>query len=225
MRLYKLLLSICILYTDTSLAQAITIDSTTRPEIYPSQVALFRSYKHTRNDIVFLGNSITFWGGWGELLHMSHIRNRGIPGDNTFGVLERLDEIIDGQPAKVFVLIGINDIARNFPDSVILRNYARIIDRLKTGSPQTKMYVQTILPVNSSFGKLKNHYQHERIKSVNAQLKTLAARAGITLIDLYPHFTDANGQLKAELTFDGVHLQKPGYDIWVDVLKKGEYLK
>jgi lysophospholipase L1-like esterase len=221
----KWLLLLCFGFTNASYAQSAKIDSVTRPEIYPSQVALFRSYKHARKDIVFLGNSITFWGGWGELLHMKHIRNRGIPGDNTFGVLERLDEVIEGQPAKVFIMIGINDIARGFPDSIIMRNYQRIITRLKTGTPRTKIYFQTILPINSSFAKLKAHYQSDRIKHLNAELKLLAQREQITFIDLYPHFTDANDQLKAELTFDGVHLQKPGYDIWVDVLRKGAYLK
>jgi lysophospholipase L1-like esterase len=211
--------------TTASVAQTLSWDSTARPEIYPSQVALFRSFEHSHKDIVFLGNSITFWGGWNELLHSKHIRNRGIPGDNTFGVLERLDEVIDGQPAKVFILIGINDIAKNIPDSVIVRNYERIISRLKAGTPRTKIYFQTLLPVNDSFKKLMAHYQHARIRAINEQIRLLATREHITLIDLYPHFAGPDGQLPTHLTFDGVHLQKAGYDIWVKVLKDGGYLQ
>lgn len=210
---------------NTAVAQSPQWDSSSRPEIYPSQVELFRSFAHSRKDIVFLGNSITFWGGWNELLRLPNIKNRGIPGDNTFGVLERLDEVIDGQPAKVFILIGINDIAKNIPDSVILNNYQRIITRLKAGSPRTRLYFQTLLPVNDSFKKLTAHYQHDRIRSVNDKLKTLAAQEHITLIDLYARFVGPDGQLPANLSFDGVHLRKAGYDIWVDVLKKGGYLK
>jgi lysophospholipase L1-like esterase len=222
----RLLMSLCIISTGLfSFGQSIQWDSTSRPEIYPSQVELFRSFKHSRKDIVFLGNSITFWGGWNELLHMPNIKNRGIPGDNTFGVLDRLDEVIDGQPAKVFILIGINDIAKNIPDSVIIHNYERIINRLKTGSPRTQLYFQTLLPVNDSFKKLPAHYQHDRIKSVNEKLKILVAREHITLIDLYAHFAGPDGQLPANLSFDGVHLKKAGYDIWVDLLKKERYLK
>lgn len=210
---------------DHCLAQDLVYDSTTRPEIYPSKVAMFRANRHSRKDIVFLGNSITFWADWAELLHRPHIKNRGIPGDNTFGILERLDEVIDGHPAKVFILIGINDIAKNIPDPVILHNYQRIIHRIKQGSPRTKICFQTLLPVNPSFNKLKAHYQPGRIRAINTQLAELAAREQITLIDLYPHYTDAEGYLQARLSFDGVHLNKAGYDIWVDVLRKGKYLR
>jgi lysophospholipase L1-like esterase len=221
-----LAISLCFLFiSNATFAQSLQWDSTSRPEIYLSQVALFRSFDHSRKDIVFLGNSITFWGGWNELLHTKHIRNRGIPGDNTFGILDRLDEVINGQPAKIFILIGINDIAKNIPDSVIVNNYQRIITRIKAGSPRTKIYWQTILPVNDSFKKLTAHYQHGRIKSINEKAKALAAKENITLIDLYTAFAGPDGKLPAHLSFDGVHLQKAGYDIWVDVLKKGGYLK
>jgi lysophospholipase L1-like esterase len=206
-------------------AQQVKWDSTSRPEIYPLQVDLFRSAKHSKKDIVFLGNSITFWGDWNELLNSKHVKNRGIPGDVTYGVLDRLDEVVNGQPAKVFVLIGINDIARNIPDSVILRNYRRIIQRIKKGSPRTKIFFQTILPVNSSFNKLKAHYKTDHIKNINEGLKKLAGEEDIGLIDLYAAFADAEDKLPKELTFDGVHLTKKGYDKWVAILKEGRYIK
>ena len=205
--------------TNSALAQ--TWDSTARPDIYPVKVAMFKAGAHTKKDIVFLGNSITFWADWPELLHMRNIRNRGIPGDNTFGVLERLDEVISGQPAKVFILIGINDIAKNFPDSVILGNYHRIIQRLKQGSPRTKIYFQTLLPTNSSFGKLKAYYQPDKITRINAAIKQL----GVEVIDLYPHFADEKGELRADLSYDGVHMKKAGYDIWVTILRNGKFLQ
>lgn len=207
-------------------AQEIKWDSTYKPEIYPSKVEMFYSFKHSKKDIVFLGNSITFWAEWSELLRNKHAKNRGIPGDITFGVLHRLDEVIIGKPAKVFILIGINDVAKNIPDTVILQNYKRMIDRLKAGSPRTKIYFQTMLPTNASFNKLTAHYNKEaHIIAINAGLKQLAEEEQITLIDTYAAFVDANGSLKKELTFDGVHLTKDGYYKWVALLKNGGYLK
>ncbi len=201
-------------------------DSTYRPEIYASRVDLFRSFEHSKKDIVFLGNSIIFWGEWPELLRNNHIRNRGIPGDNTFGVLERLDEVINGKPAKIFILIGINDIARNIPDSVILGNYKKMIARIQSASPRTKIYFQTIMPTNGSFQKLTNYYdKDEHIGNVNAGLKQLAASYSIPVIDLYSLFADSTGHLFKELSFDGVHLTKNGYDKWKELLINGNYLK
>ena len=105
---------------------------------------MFKSFPNSNKDIVFLGNSITAGIPIGmNCCSCNNARNRGISGDITFGVLERLDEVIEGKPAKVFILIGINDISRNIPDSVIIRNYRKMVTRIQTGSPATKIYLQT----------------------------------------------------------------------------------
>jgi lysophospholipase L1-like esterase len=163
---------------------------------------------------------------WMELLGRTDVRNRGISGDITFGVLERLNEVTEGMPAKVFVLIGINDISRNVPDSFIVDNYRKIIQRIKAGSPKTNIYFHTLMPVNNEYTQFKNHYnKDEHILYVNKELKTLAAKEEITLIDLYPHFLNKEKKLDKRYTIDGLHLNAKGYQLWADVLKKGKYLE
>lgn len=205
---------------------AATWDSTFRPNNWALRAEQFRSYPHSSSDIVFLGNSITAGVEWRELLGLDKARNRGISGDISYGVLERLDEVANGKPAKVFVLIGINDISRNIPDSQILRNYRRIIEGIRSKSPATKIYFHTLLPVNNEFTQFKNHYnKDEHILAVNAGLKKIAAETGITVIDLYPHFLDASGKLDKRYTIDGLHLTAPGYKVWAGLLQQGGYLK
>lgn len=207
-------------------AQAQKWDSTYRPGSYPLKVAQFQSYPNAASDIIFLGNSITAGVDWNELLQNPRVRNRGISGDITFGVLERLHEVTEGHPAKVFILIGINDVSRNIPDSVILRNYQTMITRIKNESPGTKIYFQTLLPVNNEFSQFKNHYnKDEHIHYINRELKKLAAREKITLIDLYPHFLDGENKLNKAYTVDGLHLNAGGYRVWKEILQKGAYLK
>ena len=201
-------------------------DSTHRPNNYALKVELFKSYPNSSKDIIFLGNSIMAGTDWMELVGEKHARNRGISGDITFGVLERLDEVTEGKPAKIFILIGINDISRNVPDSFILRNYERMIKRIRKQSPSTKIYFHTLMPVNNEFTQFKNHYnKDEHILFVNEELKKLAAKEKITLIDLYPHFLNANKKLDKKYTQDGLHLNAAGYQVWADVLKKGSYLE
>lgn len=205
-------------------AQEVKWDSTYRPGRYKEQVTKFMAETKSKKDIVFLGNSITAGTDWAKLLNLPNAKNRGISGDITFGVLERLDEVIARKPAKVFVLIGINDISRNIPDSLILRNYKRIIDRIRSGSKRTGIYFYTLLPVNSSFGKFKNHYgKDEHILWLNDQIRKLSAKK-VTVIDLYPKFLDENSRLKANLTKDGLHLISEGYQLWAEILKRGGYL-
>jgi len=217
---------IFLLLSPLSIFAQTTWDSIARPAIYGARVGQFRSFEHSKKDIVFLGNSITFWGDWSELLGVKHIKNRGIPGDNTFGVLERLNEVINGKPAKIFILIGINDLAANIPDSIILQNYKRIIHRIQSGTPSSKIYFQTILPTNDSFNTMKNHCNKEtHINHLNESLKEMPDKEDIVVIDLFSNFTDEYGKLKKEYSWDGVHLTIAGYTQWVNVLKSGNYLK
>lgn len=209
-----------------SQAQNVQWDSTYRPPAYQLKVDQFKSFPNSRRDIIFLGNSITAGIDWIELLGNPRVRNRGISGDITFGVLERLDEVIEGKPAKVFILIGTNDISRNIPDDVIVSNYQKMISRIKSGSPKTRIYFQTILPTNSSFGKFKNHYnKSEHVININNQLKSIAQKEGVTIIDLYSAFLDSQNNLEASLTHDGLHLTMAGYKRWAELLKNGKYLK
>jgi len=211
--------------TVTAPAPTAAWDSTHRPGNFALKVAQFKAYPNATKDIIFLGNSITAGTDWVEQLGNSNARNRGISGDITFGVLERLNEVIEGKPAKVFILIGINDISRNIPDQVILQNYQKMITRIKTGSPATKIYFQTLMPTNSSFGKFPNHYNKEQhILWVNNALKELGKKEKITVIDLYPAFLDNENRLKKEYTHDGLHLTAEGYRRWAEVLQQGKYL-
>ena len=205
-------------------AQVVKLDSTYRPGKYVEQVAKFKADLKSKKDIIFLGNSITAGTDWAKLLDLPQAKNRGISGDITFGVLERLQDLIDGKPAKVFILIGINDISRNIPDSVILRNYKTIIARIRKGSKKTKIYFNTLLPVNAAFNKFKNHYgKDEHILWLNDEIRKFTAK-NVTVIDLYPNFTDQDKHLMTELTKDGLHLIPAGYQVWADFLKKSGYL-
>lgn len=222
----RTLILACLLHiVKAASAQNLQTDSNYRPDIYQSRVELFRTFPHSKNDVVFLGNSISFWTDWNELLGTRHAKNRGIPGDLTFGVLERLDEIIQGKPAKVFLLIGINDISKSIPDSIIIKNYRRIVDRIKAGSPRTKIYLQSLFPTNNQFNKLPNHYKNDKVILLNAALRNIAHEKKVEYIDVYESLIDSEKKLKKEYTFDGVHLTAKGYYKWAEVLKTGHYIK
>lgn len=212
-------------FTLTTTAQTLPYDSTFRPGKYKDRILTFNADQIAKKDFVFLGNSITAGTDWGKLLNLTNAKQRGISGDITFGVLERLQEIVDAKPAKVFVLIGINDVARNIPDSLILRNYKSIVERIRKGSKKTQIYFYTLLPVNSSFQKAKSHYgKDSHILYLNDEIRKMGAK-NVNIIDLYTHFLDADQRLKAELTKDGLHLIPAGYQVWADVLNNGGYLK
>jgi lysophospholipase L1-like esterase len=206
-----------ILLSVTALAQ--TYDSSYRSTYYEQKATLHQLLPDTKGEIIFLGNSITDIGEWSEIWQNSKVKNRGISGDITFGVLARLDEILSSRPAKLFVMIGVNDIARNIPDAVILANYRRMIDRVQAASPKTQLIMQSVLPTNDEFKPFKNHYgKDDRIRAVNNGLQALCADTGVIFVNLYPRFLDASGKLDKQYTNDGLHLTGAGYLLWKKIL-------
>ena len=110
----------------------------------------FESLPDTENEIIFLGNSITDNCEWAELFGNPRVKNRGIGGDDTDGVLERLNEVTTSDPSKIFILIGTNDLAYGKTATHVLENIVIMLDRIKSDSPETKVYLQSILPVDDA---------------------------------------------------------------------------
>lgn len=189
---------------------------------YYQRATLFEELPVTSSDIVFLGNSITNGAEWGELFHNPHIKNRGISGDIAEGVYDRLGAITKGKPKKIFLLIGINDIARGTSADTIVKNIGKIVRRIKEETPRTKIYIQSLLPVNDQFGKFGGHTSRGHVVlEVNRQLIQLAKEENTTYIDLYAHFKNKHDEkLNPEYTNDGLHLLGKGYILWKKVIEK-----
>lgn len=206
----------------TGFAQDTTvIDSSYQNSWYQLRSDFFRKLPDHKKEIIFLGNSITEQGEWQEVVQKKHVLNRGISGDVTFGVLARLDEVLSSKPAKLFVLIGINDLKRGTPAAVIAANYVRLIKKVKAESPKTKLYMQGLLPVNTyMLPKIYEKLNNEKVTALNGKLKAICQENGATYVDLNPVFAGENGQLKKELSTDGLHLRFAAYILWADYLKK-----
>ena len=188
---------------------------------YYQKKSLFEILPDTKNEIIFLGNSITDGCEWSELFKNPNIKNRGISGDITDGVLFRLDEVVRSNPAKIFIMIGVNDLALNKSPEYILTNYSKILVAIKEKSPKTHVYVQSILPVNDELGMFGDHTNKSKeIIQVNQGLISMARNFDYIYIDLTEVFSDNNGKLRKELTNDGLHLTVKGYLAWKDEIKK-----
>lgn len=214
------------LATSVAFAQTPAYDTTFRTTYYEQKTSLYALLPNTKREIVFLGNSITDTAEWAELLGNSRVKNRGISGDTSFGVLARLDEVTASQPAKIFLMIGINDLSRGIPDSLIIRNYRRIVRQIREASPRTTIYLQSVLPTNGSFPQFARHQgQADHIRILNNALRIIASQTGQRYVDLHPYLAGPDGQLDPRFTNDGLHLNGAGYVQWVRVLHENHCLK
>jgi len=177
---------------------------------YNERIAEFKANPLQLGDIVMVGNSITELGGnWGQRFNNSKVKNRGIAGDVTAGVLNRLAEIYYYKPKKVFIKIGINDLFHNeLTPEYVANNIKAIVDKIHLESPNTKIYVQTILPTAN------NNPSKERIAATNTILKAMPATEYLQIIDLHSRFTDKNDLMVDSYTTDGLHLTDLGYLAW-----------
>ncbi|MDR2285090.1 MAG: GDSL-type esterase/lipase family protein [Sphingobacterium sp.] len=193
---------------------------------YTERLDQYRKMPTLKGAIIFLGNSLTDAGKWNDIAPELPILNRGISGDISYGVLARLDEVLRHQPQKLFLMIGVNDLKRGVPTSNIIQNYERIVHRVQKESPKTKIYLNSILPILpekliESFKAVNN----ADIAILNDGLKQLASsHKNIQFVNLHQVVADNKGNLRAEITPDGIHLEVAAYVSVVNYLRETKAL-
>jgi lysophospholipase L1-like esterase len=175
------------------------------------------SFPIISNDIVFAGDSETELFDLQEEFNNKNIKNRGIIGDGSAGLLNRFDPIIVGKPKKIFIEIGINDIRGKMPVKTIADNILMIILKIKTRSPTTNIYIESIFPCNL---KENGTSLIPIIKRLNQSLYKICIQQQVTYIDLFSLFLDKD-RLGAKYDCgDGLHLSGDGYNVWKIAVSK-----
>lgn len=188
-------------------------------ELYYQRASLFDALGVDSTTIVFLGNSLTHGCEWHELLGKPNVVNRGINGDIVEGIKLRIKNVTAGHPAKIFLMVGANDVSHDLSADSIATAALELIDIIRTETPSTRLYVQSMLPINNSFGRYKLMKDKEQvIRDINSRLEPEVKRRGATWVNLHPHFCDENGNLREDYTNDGLHLLAPGYLKWREVI-------
>jgi lysophospholipase L1-like esterase len=188
---------------------------------YRARVACFNTNPPPKGCVLYFGDSLTEGGTWQSYYPTVAVANRGISGDNTEGMLNRFDEITQAQPQAIYILAGINDISQGISNQAILANFDQMIKRLQKETPTTRIYVESILPINNDFGRYKRLIGKEnQVIILNKELEKLSSENNVFFLNINPLFQDEKGKLKSELTPDGLHLNAQGYSSWVEALNR-----
>jgi lysophospholipase L1-like esterase len=167
----------------------------------------------SKADIVMIGDSITDGAEWSELFPNISIVDRGISGDTTRGVLNRMDSIFSTNARKAFIMIGVNDLGKYTSLDEIFNNYEKIVHRLKQHG--ITPYVQSILLLGDKHGD-----RNKDVLKLNLKLKKLAKKENTVFIDLNKVLSE-NGKLKESFSSeDDIHLNGKGYYVWKKSIKK-----
>ena len=122
-------------------------------EYYNSHVETYRveNANYSQGQIIFIGDSIT------DLYHLDDyyadldkaVYNRGIGGDTTQGVIDRLQvSLYDLKPSEVVLMVGINDLNSGKSNEYVISHYQTILDSMKVNLPTTKVFAMSILPMS-----------------------------------------------------------------------------
>lgn len=165
-------------------------------------------------NIVFVGNSLTEWFPLAELFPELPIKNRGIVSNRTYQIVDRLPAIVAAHPKKLFLEMGINDLANQISIDTILANYQKAIRLVKTGSPHTALIIQSVLPVTGWAAPF-----NQSIVQVNDSLQHYCNLYHLPYVDVHKDLL-YNNELNPAYTSDGVHLNATGYAIWKRNIKE-----
>lgn len=224
-----------------------TVIGVTKYEIYEPQeidsyyysdagkVALTTEYPYTKenisyfNDAVFLGDSRTLgisdYAGLDEadfycdsgMMLFKLLAPEGVTYQKT-GKKEDLNQVLQQkQYGKVYIMLGMNELGYGNTE-MYLEQYRKVVDQIREWQPDAIIYIMANLHVSRDKNNPETEFNNININDKNAASASLANGIDIFYLDANPLFTDEEGYLNADWTFDGVHLYAQHYDVWREFL-------
>ena len=165
---------------------------------------------NAKADIVFFGDSLTYYGDFSSVFPDKVVCNLGLRGDTIQGMIDRVDQVSFLKPKVIYLMAGINDV--DSCSAVLFKElYDSLIYSIQKKVPNTKLVIQNILPVdNVNFSISCNNYQIEKYNQI---IEGLTYHYKLYMIDLFSLYIK-NGHLKEEMSIDGIHLKPDAYQLW-----------
>ena len=201
-----------IYYRTVAQRQRVLAFASFRKHWFQNRNDIFHHYPPDSTQIVFFGTSLTERFPVHDMFPGIKVVNRGVS-SNTIGDLkDRLIDVTIGHPKKIFIEGGVNDISNGIKTDTTMNNFHLIIATIKKVSPNTVIYIQSILP--TSYIEIQPAIQH-----INQLLEAYCKTENVTFINLYPKYVVSN-KINPTLTYDGTHLNYNGYMIWQTEIKR-----
>lgn len=159
-------------------------------------------------DVVFFGDSHTAYGDWQRAFPEIKSINLGYMGEDTKGMLRRVEVIQSVHPRKIFLMAGLNGLGEQSASEFEVA-YSALVDSILSAVPDAELYIENILPINDDIDLNK------KIIDANKIIRAIAEDRNLTHIDLYSLYA-VNSELPTDVTYDGVHLKTEAYDLWYE---------
>lgn len=169
---------------------------------------------NAKADIVFFGDSLTYYGDFASVFPGKVVCNLGLRGDTIQGMIDRVEQIGLLEPKIVFVMVGINDVAYLMPNQFGSK-FESLLDMIQHHALEANLIIQSLLPVNNA--KYSISCTNELIIRFNDEIKQRAIKHHLPYLDLYSLYLSEQG-LSTDETIDGIHLNQRAYNKWYKLL-------
>lgn len=171
---------------------------------------------NTKADIVFFGDSLTYYGDFVSVFPDKVLCNLGLRGDTIQGMIDRVEQVRMLEPKQVFLMAGINDVNAVSTDEFEVL-YNRLLDVLSQNVPNARLVVQSILPVNNQYFNIS--CDNAQINACNNMIQKITNKRNLVYLNVCTLYEE-DGSLPLNLTRDGLHLTTDAYERWYNALSK-----
>ncbi|BBF44987.1 N-acetylneuraminate cytidylyltransferase [Lachnospiraceae bacterium KM106-2] len=120
---------------------------------------------------------------------------------------------------RVYIMLGTNELGWPYTYK-FESSYTQLIDQVKKAQPNTKVYLQSILPVTNKRAKKDSVYNNKKISKFNKSVKNVAKATSSKYVDVGKALAQKDGSLPEEASTDGIHLNQKFCYKWIEYLKK-----
>lgn len=219
----------------TEFVEYMPIETNSRYYSDAGKIALTTTYEYVLendsyfNDAAFLGDSRTlgisdyaglegadFFCDNGMTIYKL-LEDTGVTWQRTGEKVDMKEVLQEKRYGKIYIMLGMNELG--YGDTpMYLKQYLKVLRQIKEWQPEAIIYVMANLHVSREKNDMETEFNNININDKNVAAARLANGRDIFYLDCNPLFTDEEGYLQAELTFDGVHLYAQHYDKWRDFL-------
>ncbi|MBE7082132.1 MAG: hypothetical protein E7378_00410 [Clostridiales bacterium] len=177
-------------------------------QYYQTKLSIYQTenenYDDYQVDVAFLGDSLTDGYDLSKYYPQYTTANRGIGGDTSFGLENRLQiSLYDLKPKVAVILIGGNNL------NTMFENYERMLQDIKNKSQNTKIILCSLTAMGKDWAN-----KNQLAAYNNVIIKKLAIKYDYAFVDLFtPLFDEVAGQIYSVYTTDGAHLTSDGYQV------------
>lgn len=215
----------------TEFVEYTPIETNSRYYSDAGKVALTTTYDYVLendsyfNDAAFLGDSRTlgisdyagldgadFFCDNGMTIYKL-LEDSGVTFQRTGEKVDMKKVLQENHYGKIYIMLGMNELG--YGDTpMYMKQYLKVIRQLREWQPEAVIYVMANLHVSREKNNMETEFNNININDKNVAAARLANGRDVFYLDCNPLFTDEEGYLQAELTFDGVHLYAQHYDKW-----------